>query len=84
MLEELQKQGLKQKESLSLGAAVQAGVGDAVEAAKATAEGVKRRLVLQREGGTGGYEVLEEDADDAPAQLALPAATNGAAHYAPL
>ena len=83
MLEELQKQGLKQKESMGLGAAVQAGVGDVVDAAKATAESMKRRIALQREGA-GAYEVLEE-ADDEPAQLALPAPSNGAAHHtAPL
>ena len=88
MLEELQKQGLKQKEDAvaGLGAAVQARVEGAVDAAKATAEGVKRRIALQREGGAGGYEVLEEDCDDEPAQLALPAASNGVASggYAPL
>ena len=83
MLEELQKQGLKQKESMGMGAAVKAGMGDAVEAAKATAESMKRRIALQREGA-GAYEVLEE-ADDEPAQLALPAPSNGAAHHtAPL
>ena len=94
MLEELQKQGEKQKaEAMGLGAAVQASVDGAVDAAKATAESVKRRIALHREGGAGAYEVLEEEDDDAPAQLALPAAPqppvpaagNGAAgHYAPL
>ena len=82
MLEELQKQGLKQKEAVGLGAAVQASVGNAVDAAKATAESMKRRVALQREGA-GAYEVLEEEADDEPAQLALPAPapSNGAAHH---
>ena len=85
LLEELQKQGLKQKEeAVGLGAAVQASVGDAVDAAKAKAESLKRRLALQREGGAGAYEVLEEDADDKPALQALPAPSNGAASYAPL
>ena len=61
---------------------MQAKVGDAVDAAKATAEGMKRRLALQREGGAGAYEVLQEDADDEPAQLALPAPGNGATNHA--
>jgi Trk-type K+ transport system membrane component len=58
MLEGLQELGVKQR------AAAQSGLGGLQDSVAAAAEGMQRRVALQREGAAGPYEQLEAPDDD--------------------
>jgi hypothetical protein len=58
ILEQLQETGKKQKEARA------GGLPGAVSAIAASAEGVQRRIALQREGMANPYEVVGADEDD--------------------